>query len=89
MMRLLPMLLLACAAEPAPVEAHTADTGVSERRCGRMRCVTVTENCDGGPGLWCLCTTVTCANRCQTTVRTSEPECVEPEPLDWMEVADG
>ena len=77
------LLLLAvcaggCAPEPEPEEAPPADTGDVERGCGRTRCVSVTEQCYGGPGLVCTCTTVTCRSRCRVTVVEGEPVCVEP-----------
>ncbi len=77
MTRLLPLLLLACAVAEAP----TADTGDEARRCGRVRCASVTENCYGGPGLICYCTTVTCVDRCSTSTVTSEPDCFVPMPI--------
>lgn len=78
-MRPLLLLLLACAPEPA--EAPTADTGVTERRCGRPKCTTVRETCAGPQGQVCLCVTVTCVDRCTTTVVGGEPECWTPRPL--------
>lgn len=75
-MRLLLPLLLACA--PAP-EAP-ADTG-DARRCGRPRCVSVTEPCRSEPGEVCSCTTVTCRDRCGATVVEGEPVCRIPVPI--------
>ena len=78
-MRPLLLLLLACAPEPA--ETPSADTGFTERRCGRPRCASVTETCYGGPGLVCVCTTLTCVDRCGKTVVKGEPVCATPEPI--------
>jgi hypothetical protein len=79
---LLVLLLSACAPEASVSGAPPADTGDAYRRCGRVRCASVTENCYGGPGLVCTCTTVTCRDRCSLTVVTSEPDCVVPQPID-------
>jgi len=84
---LLPLLLVslpACAPEASVSGAPPADSGDAYRGCGKVRCASVTENCYGGPGLVCTCTTVTCRDRCSLTVVTSEPDCVIPQPIQLV-----
>jgi hypothetical protein len=90
---LLPLLLVslpACAPEVPASGAPPADSGDAYRRCGRPRCITVTETCEGGEGLVCRCTTVTCVDRCREVVVEGEPVCVRPQPIQlWREVPRG